>query len=197
MASILAVSVAVFVALVRRETIRRRKLAMQQWASAQGLRTIDPQDPRAISAIGPLANLKPKVEFLFASPHLALVQLRTEDAAANSGLPGKWKLLIHSLKKRWPPTAMRPTSSTLSVIDLFAMSSYPSLSAGVHFVVFGTDSSAARNLAKTSVSARLPTDIGLLVHGELMILDFTARPFDEIEFGRMIELAEQLIPELV
>ena len=35
--------------------------------------------------------------------------------------------------------------------------------------------------------------IGLLLHGEYLLLDFSERPFDPIEFGRMLAVADQLV----
>jgi hypothetical protein len=61
------------------------------------------------------------------------------------------------------------------------------------FVIFGTDSAAARRMAKSSLIALLPPDLGLLLHGSNLILDFTARPFDAIELSRLCSLVDQLL----
>jgi hypothetical protein len=47
-------------------------------------------------------------------------------------------------------------------------------------------------LSKSQARALLPPDIGMLLHGQYMVLDFSSRPFDGIELGRMVALAEQL-----
>jgi hypothetical protein len=64
------------------------------------------------------------------------------------------------------------------------------------FIVFGTDSAAARALSKSHARALLPPDVGLLLHGRHVVLDFSTRPFDGIELGRMVALAEQLVQHL-
>jgi hypothetical protein len=64
------------------------------------------------------------------------------------------------------------------------------------FVVFGSDSHAARILSKSEARALLPPDIGLILHGQHLVLDFSARPFDGIELGRMVALADQLAGHL-
>jgi hypothetical protein len=64
------------------------------------------------------------------------------------------------------------------------------------FIVFGTDSAAARMLSKSHARALLPPDIGLLLHGRHVVLDFSTRPFDGIELGRMVALADQLVRHL-
>ena len=56
----------------------------------------------------------------------------------------------------------------------------------------GTEPTAARDLARSTLMALLPPDLGLLLVGRHLLLDFSARPFDPIEFGRMIALADQL-----
>ena len=40
--------------------------------------------------------------------------------------------------------------------------------------------------------ALLPHDVGLLLHGRFLVLDFSDRPFDTIEFNRMLALADQV-----
>ena len=64
------------------------------------------------------------------------------------------------------------------------------------FVVFGSESCAAKALAESSAPALLPPDIALIATGTYLILDFSTRHFDEIEFERLIDLARQLAPRL-
>jgi hypothetical protein len=70
------------------------------------------------------------------------------------------------------------------------------LGAGERYLVVGVDKSAARVLARSSIRGLLPADVGLLLHGRELLLDFSTRRFDEIEFGRMIALADQLVANL-
>jgi hypothetical protein len=200
LAAILSASLGIFLALVRRETIRRRHLALSLWAASQQMRIIDPTSQAAVEAIGPLAAFNPKIETLIGSERLALAQLRTEDSKSESIGPAsgatRWNLLIRPLDQTWPATALRPTANTKSIADLFGLSSFPSLAMTPRFVVFGAESPPARKLARLSAAAAIPADIGVLVCGQRLVLDFTARPFDEIEFGRMIVLVEQLLPHL-
>ena len=42
----------------------------------------------------------------------------------------------------------------------------------------------------------LPADVGLLLIGRQLLLDFSDRPFDSIEFGRMMSLTDQLVKHL-
>jgi hypothetical protein len=103
---------------------------------------------------------------------------------------------VHRLKAPWPATGLRPAIHTASIIDLFSLSSFPSLTPGGRFMLFGSAQRAAEALAQSPARALLPPDVGLLLSGEYLILDFSSRPFDEIEFDRMIDLAKQLAGRL-
>jgi hypothetical protein len=63
-------------------------------------------------------------------------------------------------------------------------------------VLYGADARAARALGKSSVAALLPADVGLLLVGENLVLDFSTRPFDPLEFQRVDALAEQIVLHL-
>lgn len=110
--------------------------------------------------------------------------------------PRTWHALVRRVEATWPPTALRPATRDESLLDLFSLASYPSMIASERFVIFGTDSAAARSVAKSSLSALLPPDVGLLLHGRVLVLDFSARPFDTIEFDRMLALAHHLTAHL-
>jgi hypothetical protein len=103
-----------------------------------------------------------------------------------------WNLLVRKFGGEWPPTGLRPTNAAASALDLFSLSSFPTLAGTERFIAYGTDSSAARVLSKSMLRSLLPPDVGLLLHGGHLVLDFSGRPFDAIEFGRMISLADQL-----
>jgi hypothetical protein len=46
------------------------------------------------------------------------------------------------------------------------------------------------------VAALLPPDVGLLLAGENLVLDFSTRPFDPLELQRVDALAEQIVMHL-
>jgi len=64
------------------------------------------------------------------------------------------------------------------------------------FVIFGTDSATARRLSASPIRALLPPDVGMLLHGSRLVLDFSNRPFDAVEFSRVIVLADQIANRL-
>jgi hypothetical protein len=200
LAVVFVASVWVFGELVRRETSHRRLALLSQWARSRGLRLDDSDDaPRAADFLAPLAAFNPSIDLLIHGPSIAIVQVRTENptaASAPTATAPRWHLLLRRLDHQWPMTALRPTAHTFSIVDLFGMSSYPSLGSTERFVVFGAAAESALALSDSAIPALLPPDVGLLLAGSFLILDFTTRPFDQIEFGRMIDLAEQLAPRL-
>jgi len=96
----------------------------------------------------------------------------------------------------WTPTGLRPVITKASVLDLFSLSSFPGMGEVERFVIFGVDSAPARILSRSEARALLPPDVGLLLAGNHLVLDFSNRPFDPIELGRMAALAEQLVTRL-
>jgi hypothetical protein len=128
---------------------------------------------------------------------LAIAEIHTQKTQrTDTSQFTRWHVMVRKIESRWPPTGLRPRANPSSVLDLFPMSSFPSMAPPERFVIFGTDSPAARRLAKSSLLALLPPDIGLLLHGSTLILDFTARPFDAIELSRLCSLVEQLLAYL-
>ncbi len=87
-------------------------------------------------------------------------------------------------------------SASVSLIDRFDMlsrsRSSPAMSVSL---AFGVDSLAARRVAD-AMRTLLPADLGLLIYHRSMIIEFSARHFDAIEFDRMIALSDQLVRHL-
>jgi hypothetical protein len=189
----LAASCAVYWLLVQRLTSRRQWVAMQEWARGRDFAFSRDQDGPPPAPLDALPNA-PRVELLLQRGGTSLLQLHTgpQPVERTPKGEGRWHLLVQDIAGDWPVTALRPSAHPSSLIDLFPLSSYPSLSPPERFVVFGVDPHAARALAESSLRALLPADVGLLLHGQRMVLDFSTRPFDPIELGRMVTLAEQL-----
>ena len=194
---ILGASLWVFITLVKRETRHRRSLALAQWARSRNLRPAPPDAD--LPALAPLKPFNPKILSIFHGENLTLVQFESAETSLNAAVISarKWNLIFRNLTATWPTTALRPTAHTHSAVDMFSLSSYPSLMPTQRFVIFGAESRAARALAESTAPALLPADIGLILCANHLILDFSGRPFDEIEFDRMIDLTEQLAPRLL
>jgi hypothetical protein len=198
LALVFGLSVGVFFALVRRWTRSRLWIEISTWARRRGYRArlnLDAAPP-------PLDRVLPRAELHLTAAlsngtggffRLESVE-RTEDATP--GPPARWHVLIRPIEVDWPPTALRPSGAASSFVDLYSLASFPLMGDTQRFVVFGSDSAPARNLSKSSARSLLPQDVGLMLHGRHMMLDFSNRPFDPIEFERMEALAGSVAAHL-
>jgi len=205
---------AMFIVLVWRATSHRRWVALAEWARERGFR-FDPRPLRApVPPLDAIRGTEPRARICLTDRRTLLAEIQTETAApvtttsetapTNGPAPStaapattrSWHVLIRPIEADWLPTGARPAQALASLLDLFSLASFPLLGASERFVIYGADSAAARALAGSSARALLPPDIGLLLHGRQLLLDFSARPFDAIEFDRMIALADQIVAHL-
>jgi hypothetical protein len=196
---VVAASSVTFWLLVRRATSHRQWVAFSDWARDKGFR-FRRTGPDAIAAPFDTLRPLPTIRLSLGRGPTSLLQIEaagpTPAAALNSPRRILWNVLTRDLETAWPPTGLRPANATASVLDLFSLSGFPTLGATDRFVAYGTDSSAARVVSKSMLRSLLPPDVGLLLHGRHLVLDFSDRPFDAIEFGRMLALADQLAARL-
>ncbi len=178
-------SLAIFYVQVYRWTTFTRRFALREWAKRAEFKPLQGSFP---AIVGPVIAMSPLVNDQFTNDRMTILRLRSSS--------GTWNVLINKLETPWPTTGVRPVANASSVLDLYSLASFPTLTTGERFVVYGTDSAAAKSLAGSSLRALLPADIGLMIAGQEMLLDFTSRPFDDIEFNRMIALADQLVAHL-
>ncbi|MGD0462271.1 MAG: hypothetical protein ABSB74_07260 [Tepidisphaeraceae bacterium] len=194
LALILGASLWVFATLVRRETRHRRLVALTRWARSHHMRL----QSAGGQALPVLKQFNPKIRQVLSGRGITLAQIETADTTATAAATSKrqWNVMVRELSGAWPATALRPTAHNFSLVDLFSLSSYPSLMPSERFMVFGAEARAAKALAESAAPALLPSDVALIVTGNCLLLDFSSRHFDEIEFDRLIDLAEQLAPRL-
>lgn len=208
---ILAASSAVLWALTSRETERRIWIRLRDWANRNGFAARPEQtSPWLQRYFEP--TLPPPLNQLEGPPHMVywlgdkgwleagfgrtvLVKLRWE-AKADDPRPREMNLLVRRLPLAWPVTGLRPAHLQASLLDHFPLTSYPDLTGRERFTLFGAEEAAARALGRSSIDALLPADVGLLLHGTSLVLDFSARHFDPLELSRQIALADQLIANL-
>jgi len=86
-------------------------------------------------------------------------------------------------------------SQVISFLDRFKLHPFPLITSGERFLAIGVDSAAARKIAD-KMRTLFPADLGFLVYNRSMLIDFSSRHFDTIEFDRMIALSEQLLQHL-
>ncbi len=192
---VLGLSVLMFVALVRRWTHSRPWLSISDWARARGFRA-SVRDCSVPPPLDALKDMRLLSQVCVSDGTSNLMRLEGIGETSSAGQPKRWHVLVRQIESPWQPTGLRPAPAPSSLLDLFSLTSFPLMGETQRFVVFGTDSAPARKLSKSRARALLPPDVGLLLHGPHMILDFSDRPFDEIEFDRMIALCEQLVANL-
>jgi hypothetical protein len=185
-------SAAVFAWQVRRWTTHRGWRELLDWSRERGFSLSRPESP-APEPFDRIAGAR--VTTKLESDKTRALQLHVAPGGGTERT--RWHVLVRQIASApWPPTGLRPATAPASLLDQFSLSSYPRMGDVARFVVFGTDSAAARTLSKSQARALLPPDIGLLLHGQHLVLDFSTRPFDGIELGRMVALADQLVQHL-
>ena len=191
MAVLLGASVVTYVMLVRRWTSRRQWVSLAQWARESGYKL---RPLRRDELPGPLRELvrdDANVRFHLCDPRTTLAQFET-DPVTPGAPPLKWNVLVRHRPGAGSHAGLRPAAQALNLIDLLPLGKSASVSLGERFVVHAPEPSAARKLAESQAVALLPQDVGLILLENHIVLDFSNRPFDPIEFGRMIALADQL-----
>jgi hypothetical protein len=200
MVLVFGASSAVFWLSTKRWTTQRQWVALADWAAAGGFQVRRGDEARLPVVLGETSAVVPRACVEVASSEVTFVQIETAGLDERGGTTGttpvRWNLMVRSVNAEWAATALRPTRAERSVTDLFSLSSYPTMATSERFVLYGADSEGASRLSRTHARGLMPPDVGLLVIGSSLILDFSARPFDGIEFGRMMALGEQIAGEL-
>src|SRR4051812_13362757 len=189
-------SLLMFAVLARRWTSHRLCVELQDWSRESGYHLARTENAQVPPPLSQLTKLSPRVRWMLSNEDTSILQLETEPIAPAAGSSkeavGRWHVLVRATRSSWIPTGLRPTNQSSSLLDLFSLSSFPSARGTDRFTVYGSESIESRRLGDSPAAALLPPDLGLLLHGEHLLIDFSARPFDPIEFGRVIALADQL-----
>ena len=209
--AVLAASSVTLWLIVRRATSHRQWVALSEWARENGFRfsraaTGEPpgpfgqlKDPPPVVRLqlsrGPTTLVQFEHGVAAAAPAEAAPLITAVPTAAPAQKPVVWNVLVREIPSSWPPTGLRPAGALSSALDLFSLSSYPTMGTD-RFIAFGTDSAAARALTKSMLRSLLPADVGLLLHGRHLVVDFSARPFDAIGLSRIVAMADQLVTHL-
>ena len=188
---VLAASVVTYLMLVRRWTSRRQWVSLAQWSRESGFRQRPLRRADVPRPVQEIVRDDAQVRFHLSDPRTTLVQFETEPVKPGQAAP-KWNVLVRHRPAVGPAAGLRPAAQVLNLIDLLPLSKFATMSLGDRFVVYATDPAAARRLAESQAVALLPPDVGLILLENHVVLDFSNRPFDPIEFGRVIALADQL-----
>jgi hypothetical protein len=189
LAVVFAASWWMFFALARRWTWARPSYALSDWAYEHGFRfarAIDsPADVTPALPLPPpldlLQNQQARVLTALTIPRRQLIEFRWKPRQDSDGwTPGH--VLLQTIDDGWPATGLRPAEHATSLLDQFIpVGGEAIVGSNERFAILGHDPAAARLLLASSVRALLPPDVGFLLHGHILMLDFSARPFDPIE----------------
>jgi hypothetical protein len=191
-------SSAMFWAHVQRWTYNRNWVALGDWANRNGFKLHRARRARVPEPLASLTIPPPRALVAMTGKRTQLLQMDTPTDAAGhaASAPQRWNVLVRELEVEWPATALRPGTHERSLVDLFGLASFPALLSSDRQTIHGADSSAARAVVASMLMALLPQDLGLILHGRRLILDFSTRPFDGIELSRIVSLTEQLADRL-
>ncbi len=187
--AILVASSVMLAQLLRRHTLGRERFAMWEWSVNRRFKR-GPAGPVQIEGLDDVDQTLRAVEhYRTRDGACAIYKLHSLSAG---GTIRTWHLLVHELETYSTPIGLRPAGADVSLIDLMNLQLMPKLSNEVRFAVYALRATGARGLANSPARALLPPDIGLIRNADQLILDFTSRPFDPVEFNRMLAVAEQV-----
>ena len=193
----LAASSACFGWLCRRWTTDRPRSALADWARQRRFRLDRGPALPLPAGLSLLMAADPRVELGLVRGPVSILRLTTAARPGTAGRRPAYHLLVRTTDRPpADPAGLRPAVAAqgASVLDLLpSLLGHPSLLPPERFVVVAADRSAARRLAASPARGLLPHDVGLLVHGPAVVLDFSGRPFDGVEFDRMMVVAEQVV----
>ena len=190
MVAILIASVVMFIKLVRRHTTGAERFGKWEWAVNNRFRT-GALGSVTIDALDEIRNhhLHAREHYVSRDKLTSIYKLQSIGA---DNVVQTWHVLVRFVESYSTPIALRPVSASGSLVDLMQLQLFPKLSSQTRFAVCGLRAIDARQLATGPARALLPADIGLIRNADALILDFTQRPFDPVEFSRVYAVAEQI-----
>jgi hypothetical protein len=192
---ILIVSWTMFRVLLLRWTVYHRWAELGRWADEHRMSLHGRGRAALVPPFDGLKEPAPAAVVTISGQRLHALEMRTAHGSrTDTSQFTRWHAVVKQVETMpWLPTGLRPRANASSLLDLFPLTSFPSMLPPERFVLFGTDSAAARALAASKLPALLPPDVGLLLHGQNVVIDFSSRPFDTIELSRVTELVEQIV----
>lgn len=193
-ASPLVLAALVYVGLHRRWSNPTGDVLVDHWRRENGLRRRLLRRGR-LSRLFPRPMLPPPLDRFLAGTTTVRQTLHNAQftiVQADDANLGRLHLLVRLTGARWSPRALRPSHATNSLIDRAGLHFYPDAAPHERFYVFAQHVRAAHALAQSAARGLLPADIGLLLTGPWLVIDFSTRPFDTTELSRLRTLADQL-----
>ena len=189
--AVLAASAWMVVRLVRRHTHEQASFSLWEWCVEKRYRRLPP----AAVTIDALDEIRDYA--LRASDHFrsrdGLTTIYRLQTVSRGDVVQHWHALVRTVEQYSAPAALRPVGAAASLADLMHLTLFPKMSSQTRFAVYGLRATDARELADSAAKALLPRDIGLIRNADAVILDFSSRPFDPVEFSRMCAIVEQIV----
>lgn len=194
----LVAATAIFRTLAVNWTTKRRWFTLVHWAAINRRSLLTANQARIPDALNAIRWQPAKPLLSLTDDNSTILQVEAAPIPAKPSSPSRmrWNLLVRQIESSWPVVGLRPTRHLNSILDYLAPSSIQTMAPGERFVVHATHPAAARALARSSARAILPHDVGLMLINKTLILDFSTRPFDPLEFHRVNALADQLLAHL-
>jgi len=193
---IIGASSGIFWLLVRRWTTQRHWVALSDWADENRFKLRGEERAVGPEILKQLTQPAPKILVSVNDVDTGIVQIEAQPPKGKGTQIVRWNLLVRKLERAWATTGFRPATTARSILDYFQLEEMRAMAPTERFVLYGAEARAARALGKSSVAALLPPDVGLLLVGENLVLDFSVRPFDPLELQRIDALAEQIVMHL-
>jgi hypothetical protein len=183
-------TVAVTLVLSLRWTRYRRYFQLVEWCKPRRLRLIRrradvPALPPPLDRLAGKPNFRVRWMMHGVEGGVMLVRADLADRTVN--------FLSRSVAADGPLAALRPSMHAHALADELGLFTYPSTRGVERFTLHGEEPARARRLNESQAAGLLPRDIGLIVGRGQLVLDFSSRPFDQLEFDRMMGLADQLV----
>ena len=185
----LIASLGMFVVLVRRWITFRFRYEMEQWAGQHRFEIVE--NPSADSLPPPLNGPEGNglsARWIFTSEDRTIAQLVLAPSATDVRV---YNVCIAAIAVNTPAVALKPAVVPETILSRFRLSPAASTSSE-RFQILGNDLSANLRLSESVIAGIAPPDVAFLFTGGLMLIDFSSRPFDPIEFDRMLVLANQI-----
>jgi len=193
-ALMLAASAAMYAALVHRWTVWPRREDLRQWAWRNGMHMRlgrRARQPRALDVLGEY-----RAVVSLHDRHITMVRIECPPAGEDGTRPRMWNLVIRRVGGDWPVTCARPAAGQESVFDrLLGGEMYTTWSLDGR-PLYGAQCLPTRALKQSGACEVLPGDVAMLLCGAYLLLDFSSRPFDEVEAARMRLIAAQAAARL-
>jgi hypothetical protein len=177
--------------LTKRHTEGREAFGLWEWSVNKRFR----RRPPGVVTVDALDEIRDYA--LRASEHFqsrdGLTSIYRLQTVSRGDVVQHWHALVRTVEQYSTPIALRPVGAQHSLVDLMHLTLFPKLSSQTRFAVYGLRATDARELAGGAARALLPPDIGLIRNADAVILDFTSRPFDPVEFSRVCAIAEQIV----